>query len=61
MRIWFKGDKVRIPDGREGVIEGWTYNVPALIRGPGVPGDIAHVRTDTGVALVPAADLEAAA
>ena len=62
MSIFFVGDQVRATiDGHSvaGVIEDFTYDIPALFRGE--PGDTAHVRTDAGVVLVPVAELEAVA
>ena len=49
MSIFFPGDRVSFTrDGEpvEGVIEDFTYDVPALYRGE--PGDTALVRTDAG-------------
>jgi len=62
MSIFFTGDQVRVTiDGHPvtGVIEDWTYDIRALTLG--LPGDTAHVRTDTGMAAVPAAELQAVA
>jgi hypothetical protein len=47
--IFFTGDAVRataIGCPVAGVIESFSYDVPALVRG--APGDIAHVRTASG-------------
>jgi hypothetical protein len=57
MSIFFPGDQVRTKDGATGVIEDFTYDLPAILRGFSV--DIANIRTGGGELIaVSCADIE---